>query len=78
MKWATVIQHNLLDMVCGEENWAPMLHVHDEAQVECHPRYAEEVKRNTLKAMRLAGEKLKLDVPIEGEAKEGPNWAMTH
>ena len=78
MKWATVIQHTLLDMTIGPDNWAPMLHVHDEAQVECKPEYVDQVSRITLKAMRLAGEKLKLHIPIEGEAKVGNNWAETH
>lgn len=78
MKAATVRAEVLLDEHVGPENWAPMIHVHDELQIEVDPRFTEPAKKLVEDAMRSSSEELGLRVSIEGESKEGDSWADTH
>lgn len=52
--------------------------IHDEWQFDVHPRDAESHARESVQAIRKAGELLKLNVPFDGEAKQGLTWAETH
>lgn len=51
---------------------------HDELQVETEHNLAEEVGEEIVKSIRMAGEELKFNVPLDGEYKIGKNWAETH
>lgn len=52
--------------------------IHDEWQYDCHPDDASEHARLSVQAIRDAGEELNLNVPLDGEAKQGKTWAETH
>ena len=52
--------------------------VHDEMIFETTPKYAEEVKRLTERAIMYAGQVLNLNCPMKGEGKIGRNWLETH
>lgn len=52
--------------------------IHDEWQYDVHPNDAKEHARLSVQAIREAGEELNLNVPLDGEAKEGLTWAETH
>jgi DNA polymerase-1 len=59
--------------------WAyRVIFVHDELQVSCDPAIADEVGQLGVKAIRKAGEYLKMRVPMEGEYKIGESWRTTH
>lgn len=51
---------------------------HDEMQIECTPEVAEQVGKIAVNSLKLAGDHLKLNVPLDGEYKIGMNWAETH
>jgi DNA polymerase-1 len=51
---------------------------HDEANIETNPEVTEEVAKIMEWCMVEAGKKLKLNVPLIGEAKIGLNWSNTH
>jgi DNA polymerase-1 len=55
-----------------------ILNVHDEWQIEVAEDHAEHVSRHAVRAIREAGEVLKLRCPLTGEARVGKNWAETH
>lgn len=50
----------------------------DELQMSCPPEIAEEIGQLGVKAIRKAGEHLKMRVPMEGEYIVGRNWAECH
>ena len=52
--------------------------IHDEWQYDVDPRDAREHARLSVQSIREAGEELNLNVPLDGEAKEGLTWAETH
>lgn len=52
--------------------------IHDEWQFDSHPDCAELVGRAGADAIRLAGEKLKVRVPLAGTYSIGKSWAETH
>lgn len=51
---------------------------HDEYEFECPVEIAEEVGKMIELSIKKAGELLKLNVPLKGEAKIGLNWKETH
>lgn len=51
---------------------------HDEAEFEAEEPIAEEIGEMIVKAIRKAGEFLKIKVPLEGEAKVGKSWRSVH
>lgn len=51
---------------------------HDEYGVECDASIAEEIAKIMEWTMTEAGKRLKLNVPLVGEAKVGLNWKETH
>jgi DNA polymerase I-like protein with 3'-5' exonuclease and polymerase domains len=59
-------------------DWALVAHIHDELQNEAREDIADEVGQTIKAAMRKAGEKYAMRVPIDGEYKVGTNWAETH
>src|SRR5690606_30833428 len=52
--------------------------IHDEWQYDVHPRDADLHAEASVQAIREAGERLGLNVPLDGEAKKGKTWAETH
>lgn len=52
--------------------------IHDEWQYDCDPRDARQHAIRSVQAIREAGEELNLNVPLDGEAKQGRTWAETH
>lgn len=52
--------------------------IHDEWQYDVAPDDAPEHARLSVQAIRDAGEELNLNVPLDGEAKQGRTWAETH
>jgi DNA polymerase-1 len=66
-----------LGLVHGQD-YAFMLNVHDEWQIECDPRHAETIGEAGRRAIREAGWKLRVRVPLDGEYKVGTTWAETH
>jgi len=52
--------------------------IHDEWQYDVDPRDAERHAQLSVEAIRRAGELLQLNVPLDGEAKQGRTWAETH
>lgn len=52
--------------------------IHDEWQYDVNPKDAKEHARLSVQSIREAGEELNLNVPLDGEAKEGLTWAQTH
>lgn len=52
--------------------------IHDEWQYDVHPDHADTHAEASVQAIREAGQRLKLNVPLDGEAKKGLTWAETH
>jgi DNA polymerase I-like protein with 3'-5' exonuclease and polymerase domains len=52
--------------------------IHDEWQHDSNPSCAELVGRYGTEAIRMAGEKLKFCVPLDGTFSIGNTWADTH
>jgi DNA polymerase I len=52
--------------------------VHDEIQVECFEKNAEEVGQLAIKAIKDTGEYFNIRLPLTGEYKIGDNWSETH
>ena len=52
--------------------------VHDEIQVECLKKDAEQVGQLAVKAIKDTGEYFNLRLPLTGEYKIGDNWSETH
>jgi DNA polymerase I-like protein with 3'-5' exonuclease and polymerase domains len=81
-KWLGGIQYNPIDGAHGylyKGTWVYRLgYFHDEGQMSCDPSVADEIGMLGVKAIRKAGEYLKLKVPMDGEYKVGSSWAETH
>lgn len=58
--------------------YAFVLNCHDEIQAEVKPELVEEYKELAVNAIKKAGEFFNFKCPLNGEAKEGLNWAETH
>ena len=52
--------------------------VHDEIQVECFEKDAEEVGQLAIKAIKDTGKYFNIRLPLTGEYKIGDNWSETH
>ncbi len=52
--------------------------VHDEFQIDCALSCAEEVKKIAVDAIRISGEILNLDCPMQGKGMIGLSWADSH
>jgi DNA polymerase I-like protein with 3'-5' exonuclease and polymerase domains len=55
-----------------------MATVHDEWQLECSPDIAEDIGKAGVESISLAGQKLGVNMPLDGEYKIGSNWSETH
>ena len=55
-----------------------LLHVHDETQWECASADVEDMARTVVWAAAEAGRCLKLQIPLDTEAKVGRDWSETH
>jgi DNA polymerase-1 len=68
----------------GKSKWqhgreyAFVANIHDEFQAEVIPQHAEDFGKLAVKAIRVAGKELKLNVQLDGEYKVGNSWAETH
>ena len=68
----------------GKSKWqhgreyAFVANIHDEFQAEVIPDQAEAFGKLAVKAIRVAGVELKLNVQLDGEYKIGNTWAETH
>lgn len=60
------------------KDYAFVLNVHDEFQIEAKEHLAEEIGAIAADAIRLAGEAYNLRCPLAGSKDFGPNWAETH
>lgn len=58
--------------------FAFVLNVHDEFQIETEEALAEEIGAIAADAIRQAGEHFGLRCPLAGSQDSGPNWASTH
>lgn len=63
--------------VFGRE-FAFVLNVHDEFQIEAMEEHAEEIGEIAADAIRLAGEHFNLRVPLAGSKDIGDRWSDTH
>lgn len=52
--------------------------VHDELQSSARPEIADDFGKRTVSAITLAGDRLGVRVPLDGEYKVGANWRDTH
>ncbi len=52
--------------------------IHDEWQYDVDPDEAEHHGMEAVQAIRTAGEKLALNVPLDGVSTIGKTWAETH
>jgi len=55
-----------------------VLNIHDEWQAEVREDHAEKFARISEQSIKNAGEILKFNCPLEGEAKIGKTWEDTH
>lgn len=55
-----------------------VINMHDEIQAEIHQEDVDKYSKIVLECYIKAGEYFDLNIPIEGEAKVGSNWAETH
>lgn len=60
------------------EDWAMLIWMHDEFQMECWPHLAKELGQIACDAIKWAGEYLKIKCPHDGEAKTGMSWCECH
>jgi DNA polymerase I-like protein with 3'-5' exonuclease and polymerase domains len=76
MKWSMVI----LDLWIREMGLDAfkVIDMHDEAQWDSEPQYADLVGRLGCMSIVEAGKLLNMKLPLKGEYKIGPNWAHTH
>ena len=60
------------------KNAQQVVWVHDEIQVECEEKDADEIGRIAVECIKRAGEHFNLRVPLTGEYKISTNWSGTH
>jgi DNA polymerase I-like protein with 3'-5' exonuclease and polymerase domains len=81
MKQVVVTTHNNIEQNLGlvhGKDWEQLLFVHDEIQLACAPQHTELIKEQALAAFPQAQQFFGFRCPIEGDAKVGCTWAMTH
>ena len=79
MKKALVIAHEeLCEKFTYKEDFAYLLNIHDEVQLECRPELAEEIGKTLADGVRKAGEELGFRCPLVGNYDIGDNWSETH
>ena len=65
-------------VIANKWNVKCVANVHDEAQLECPRKIADEVGKAFKQSIIEAGEHFKLRCPLDGEYKIGNNWRETH
>ena len=80
MKKMVVLMHQKLekDGLTYDKDWVQLLQVHDEVQLACVPEKAERIQELVLQSFVEAGEAFSFKCLIEGDARTGANWALTH
>ena len=79
MKYAMLIADRAIRREFSEEEAYGLIRYHDEEMWECSTKsIADRVGQLGVESIRLAGEYLKLNVPLTGEYKVGKNWAECH
>ena len=78
-KACCILYDDLLELgwVWGKD-FAFVLNIHDEIQAEVRDELVEDYKKLAVRAIQKAGEYFNFKCPLDGEAKEGMNWAETH
>ncbi len=61
-----------------DRDWAMVLWVHDEIQIECRPEIAEDIGRIAAGVIEEAARKLGIRTPMTGTYQIGNNWKETH
>lgn len=61
-----------------DKDWAFLIFMHDEFQMECRPQLADVVAKVACDAIAWAGRHFNIALPHEGEAKIGHNWYDCH
>lgn len=78
MKHVWVIADRVLRETVGSDNFAWMLNIHDELQLECHPSVADQCGQIMADAIITAGNDLSFNCPLTGSYKVGDSWSETH
>lgn len=78
MKYAQIIAENDIRAKYHESQACGLIRYHDEEIWECDPEIAEDVARIGEESIRKAGKLLKLNIPLDAQAKIGKNWAEVH
>ena len=60
------------------KNAQQVVWVHDEIQIECEEKDADEIGRIAVECIKRAGKHFNLRVPLTGEYKISTNWSGTH
>ena len=76
MKQALVILDKMIKRLQLDAKF--VANVHDEWQIECHERDADQVGRLGVTAIIEAGKTLNLNCPLDGDYHVGNNWSETH
>jgi len=78
-QWIVQFHEDLIAAGYAEgEDFAQLLWVHDEVQVQVRPEHAEEIKRRILAAIPKVGAYYDFRVPLTGDGQIGMSWAETH
>ena len=80
MKMALVCLTHVLTKIKWKHGreWAFVANVHDEFQAEVKWDNVELYGKLAVDAIKVAGERLKMRCPLDGEYKVGRTWAETH
>ena len=78
MKQALVHLDETLRKHIGDNDYEFVANVHDEWQIECDSRFAEDIGKAGVSSIELAGRSLGLRCPLTGDYNVGTNWAETH
>ena len=73
-----IMKNCFVRVLLGAPHWRAVCTMHDEAQVEVLPMYAEDLALEWEAAGRWVTEKFSLRVPIEFDTKAGKDYASTH
>lgn len=60
------------------KDYATLIWMHDEFQIECHPHMVTEVATIGKESIAWAGRHFNIDCPHDGDSKIGHNWYETH
>lgn len=78
-QWIVQFHEDLLEAGYVEGvDFAQILWVHDEVQLQCRPEIAEDIKRRIIAAIPKVGAYYDFRVPLTGDGAIGMSWAETH